>query len=81
MRRAARETIVCGLIADMSIESNNGGCVSRTGNEEAKEKTNHPARRASDSPHPFKPADGFRTCGICGLKETHKIHHAEDSGK
>jgi hypothetical protein len=32
------------------------------------------ARRGSDNPHLFKPTAGFRTCRICGLPRSHKVH-------
>ncbi len=50
-----------------------------TSDDVTKVQQEHPARRASDSPHSFKPIDGFRTCGVCGLKETHKVHREETS--
>jgi hypothetical protein len=34
----------------------------------------HPARRGSDHPHLFKPTVGYRTCRICGLPRSHKVH-------
>jgi hypothetical protein len=36
-----------------------------------------PARRASDKPHSFEPTAGFRTCRICGLPRSYKVHNAE----
>jgi hypothetical protein len=33
-----------------------------------------PARRGSDKPHSFEPTAGYRTCWICGLPRSHKVH-------
>jgi hypothetical protein len=46
--------------------------------EEAKIVGEHPTRRGSDYPHPFKRTVGFRTCLICGLAKSHKIHSFKD---
>jgi hypothetical protein len=37
-------------------------------------------RRGSDHPHSFKPTAGFRTCRICGLARSHKVHDAGKKG-
>jgi hypothetical protein len=42
--------------------------------EEAKAVREQLSRRASDNPHSFKPTAGFRTCSICGLPRSHKVH-------
>ena len=46
--------------------------------EGARAVREHPTRRGSDYPHPFKPNVGFRTCVICGLARNHKIHSAKE---
>jgi len=53
--------------------------VSNIGEGQVNAATEHPARRASDWPHSFKQIEGFRTCGVCGLKQTHKIHREKSS--
>jgi len=47
--------------------------------EEAKVKKELPARRGSDHPHLFKPTAGYRTCRVCGLPRSHKIHGKQES--
>ena len=43
--------------------------------EEAKVAREQPSRRGSDNPHSFKQTAGFRTCCICGLSRSHKVHN------
>jgi hypothetical protein len=42
--------------------------------EEAKLVRDQLFQRGSDNPHSFKPTAGFRTCRICGLPRSHKVH-------
>jgi len=43
----------------------------------AAEVREQPARRGSDKPHSFEPTAGFRTCRICGLPKSHKVHNVK----